>query len=82
MKTWLDPQAVSVPDDLRAAVGGHPIVAETLVRRGISQPEVALRFLDPEHYTPASPYELPDMEKAVARVRQAIQEQATILVWG
>ncbi|MCA9896288.1 MAG: single-stranded-DNA-specific exonuclease RecJ, partial [Anaerolineae bacterium] len=82
MKTWLDPQAVSVPDDLRAAVGGHPIVAETLVRRGISQPEMALRFLDPEHYTPASPYELPDMEKAVARVRQAIREQATILVWG
>lgn len=82
MKTWLDPQAVSVPDDLRAAVGGHPIVAETLVGRGISQPEMALRFLDPEHYTPASPYELPDMEKAVARVRQAIREQATILVWG
>ncbi|MAU10388.1 MAG: single-stranded-DNA-specific exonuclease RecJ [Anaerolineaceae bacterium] len=82
MKTWLDPQPVSVPDDLRAAVGGHSIVAETLVRRGISQPEAALRFLDPDHYTPASPYDLPDMEKAVARVRQAIREQVTILVWG
>ena len=46
MKTWLDPQPVTIPADLSAAVGGHRIVAESLVRRGITTPAAARRFLD------------------------------------
>ncbi|MBL8154897.1 MAG: single-stranded-DNA-specific exonuclease RecJ [Anaerolineae bacterium] len=81
-KTWRDPQPIEVPDELRAAVGGHPLVAAQLVRRGIVTAEAARRFLDPLHYAPASPADLPDMEQAVERIRRALQRQETILIWG
>lgn len=79
---WLEPASVDVPDDLAAAVGGHPLVAQTLVRRGIITPEAARAFLDPSNYTPASPYDLPDMDRAVERVQAALARREVICVWG
>ncbi len=82
MTTWLDPQPVEVPDALQQAVGGHPLVAQTLVRRGICSPGEALAFLDPAHYTPASPADLPDMDAAVGRLWQAFERQEQVAIWG
>ena len=82
MREWLDPKLVIVPDNLREAVGGHPLIAEHLVRKGIMTPSAITRFLSVEHYTPASPYELPDMDKAVDRLSRAIKNKESILVWG
>lgn len=82
MKRWLEPVPVTVPDALRTAVGGHPIVADCLYRRGIHTPDQARRFLDPAAYTPASPNDLPDMDQAVTRVQRAIQNREHILIWG
>jgi single-stranded-DNA-specific exonuclease len=82
MKTWLDPLPTPIPDDLRAAVGGHPVVAERLARRGITAPDAARRFLSPAAYTPASPDALPDMDRAVSRLWRAIRDREHILVWG
>ncbi len=82
MKRWLEPEPVTVPDALRTSVGGHPIVADCLYRRGIHTPDQARRFLDPAAYIPASPDDLPDMDKAVTRVRWAIQNREHILIWG
>ena len=44
---WLEPQPVDVPEELREAVGGHPLVAQALVRRGLLTLPAALAFLDP-----------------------------------
>jgi len=82
MKTWLEPPPITVPEALRAEVGGHDLVAASLVRRGITSATAARQFLDPAQYTPASPDDLPDMDKAVHRLQQAIEEHETILVWG
>jgi single-stranded-DNA-specific exonuclease len=82
MTTWLDPQPVDVPEALQRATGGLPLVAQTLVRRGIHSPEAARAFLDPAHYTPASPAALPGMDAAVARLWRAIREQEPVAVWG
>lgn len=82
MKRWLDPEFTTVPDDLQQAVGGHPVVAQRLVRQGITTPQAAERFLAPAAYVPASPYDLPDMDRAVTRIRRAIAQQEAILVWG
>ena len=38
MTVWTDPPETSVPAALQEAVGGHPLVAEVLARRGFSQP--------------------------------------------
>ncbi len=82
MKRWLDPAPLTISDDLLTAVGGHPVVARRLVRQGIHSAREAERFLSPAAYTPASPYELPDMDLAVSRVQRAIRERKPILVWG
>lgn len=82
MKRWLDPEFTTVPNDLQQAVGGHPVVAQRLVRQGITTPQAAERFLAPAAYVPASPYDLPDMDRAVTRMRRAIAQQEAILVWG
>jgi single-stranded-DNA-specific exonuclease len=82
MKTWREPKPVTVEESLRNAVGGHPVVAESLVRRGITSPDAAQRFLNPALYTPAAASDLPDMDKAVSRLQQAIRNHEPILVWG
>lgn len=82
MKLWLEPKLVTVAEALRSAVGGHPVVAESLVRRGITSPDAARRFLNPALYTPAAASDLPDMDKAVSRLQQAIHKHEPILIWG
>ncbi len=71
-----------VPAALRRAVGGHPLVAETLARRGIVTPEAARAFLDPAAYALASPLDLPDMDLAVERLRRAVDRGEALAVWG
>jgi single-stranded-DNA-specific exonuclease len=82
MTRWLDPSPVDVPPALRDAVGGHPLIAQTLARRGILTPTAARAFLDPAAYTPASPADLPGMEIAVERLRQAIHRRERVAIWG
>ena len=82
MKTWLDPEPVEVPSDLRAAVGGAPLAADVLVRRGIRDPRLARGFLDPNYYSPASPYQLSGMDVAVERLLDSFQKGEKICVWG
>jgi len=82
IERWLDPPAIDVPESLRAAVGGHPLVAETLARRGVLTRDAARAFLDPDHYLPAQPEELPDLAAAVERVERAVRGGERICVWG
>lgn len=70
------------PPDFAAAIGGHPIVADILWRRGYTTVEAARAFLDPELYTPAAPEEMPGMTEAVNRLRAAIAQGEHIRVWG
>ncbi|MEO8395725.1 MAG: single-stranded-DNA-specific exonuclease RecJ, partial [Chloroflexota bacterium] len=81
-KRWIDPVPVDVPEVLREAVGGHPLIAETLVRRGIRSGESAGGFLSPDRYRPAFPSGLADMDSAVARLRFATRMHEPICVWG
>jgi single-stranded-DNA-specific exonuclease len=60
----------------------HPILKEALLARGITTPDKARAFLNPDEYTPASPYALDDMTKAVEHLRTAIQQKQRIFVWG
>ena len=82
MTVWLEPQAVDLPPGLQEAVGGYPLVAQTLARRGVLTPDAARAFLDPAAYVPASPTDLPDLEVAVDRLRRAIDRGERVAVWG
>lgn len=81
-KRWLDPPLLKISGEFAAQIGGHPLLAATLARRGFGDVRSAWAFLDPTRYQPASPFDLPDMDKAVARIRQAIDRRERILVWG
>lgn len=79
---WFDPPDVTPSPELQRVVGGNPIVAQILARRGFTDLESALPFLDPELYTPAPPTDLPDLAAAAERLLLAIQREERILVWG
>ncbi|MEJ5200296.1 MAG: DHH family phosphoesterase, partial [Anaerolineae bacterium] len=82
IRPWIEPMPVAVPDDLAAAVGGHPLVAATLVRRGITTPAAARAFLDPA-VAPAVPSgDLPGLPAAADRLEAAIRAREPICVWG
>jgi single-stranded-DNA-specific exonuclease len=83
---WIEPQPIDVPDALFQVLpsldGWEPLIAGLLVRQGITDPGAARAFLDPHAYSPASPLELPGLERTVERLRCAIQDGEQIAVWG
>jgi single-stranded-DNA-specific exonuclease len=81
MTRWIDPSPVKIPGSFKP-LNLTEFIAETLVRRGISTPDAARAFLDPESQTPVSPYELPGMDAAVERILMAIRRKERICVWG
>jgi len=79
---WVDLPLVEVPAELSGAVGGNPLVAQVLARRGFLSADRALAFLDPAHYRPAPPEDLPDLEAAADRLLRAIHAKEQIAIWG
>lgn len=79
---WLEPEPISIDPVFQSAVGGHPLVAQTLWRRGLRDWPTAQAFLDPSHYLPADPYQLPGLEQAANRIETAIRRGETLAVWG
>ena len=71
-----------MPAEITSVVGGHPLVAQTLARRGIDTAYAARAFLDPDQYRPTPPTALPGLAEAVARLRLASERQEPICVWG
>ena len=62
--------------------GLGPEVARLLFERGIQDQESLKKFLEPSLEDLHDPYLLHDMDKAVARIRQAIEEGENILIYG
>ncbi len=82
MRPWLEPHAIAVPEELTASVGGHPLVAQTLARRGFATSAAARAFIAPGYFTPSLPDDLPGMSAAAERVARAIRQREPICVWG
>ena len=78
MTRWLDPQPIDIPASFQD-LGLPPLIAQTLLRRGISSPVEAEAFLYPEK-NPSSQF--PDIEQAVNLIQMAIRNQEKICVWG
>ena len=81
-KIWKFPQEAEPSSELLQLVGGSEILARLLIRRGIDSAEKAGSFLDPEKYTETSPMVFAQMEKAIARISQAITQKEKITVYG
>lgn len=81
-KRWILPEKYDIPEVFIASIGGDPLIAETLYRRGIQTIEAARGFLNPEAYTPCDPGELPDSQIAWELLMDALVKQDRILIWG
>lgn len=77
MTRWLDPQPADASPLSRLEL--PPLVAQTLLRRGISRPEDAEAFLHPERFAST---QFPGIESAVELIKLAIRSGDKICVWG
>ena len=68
--------------NLAQALNVEDFVAQLLVQRGIETFEEAKHFFRPDLEHLHDPYLMKDMDKAVARIEQAIENQERILVFG
>jgi single-stranded-DNA-specific exonuclease len=82
-KRWVvQTPSVEHEEALSHALGISPLLARLLVNRGLHSPEEADQFLNPSLDHLHDPFGLPDMEKAVARVKLALERKEKILVHG
>lgn len=84
MKTkWkFDPASPELVEKLCAELSIPPFLAEMLIRRGLSDPDSAREFLNPSLDNLIDPYQMKDMDKAVARIQQAIESGEKIIIYG
>ena len=67
---------------LSRQLGISPFLAKLLVIRGFDEPDVAADFLAPYDYSFCDPFELCDMDKAVERIKKALEKNEKILIYG
>ncbi len=79
---WILRPQVEPSAALRAAVGGHPLVARLLAQRGMITAEKALPFLDSAAYVPARPSALAGLDRAAEILMDAVRQGKNFLVWG
>ncbi len=78
---------VAAPDrelqkKLSESLNLSPITALVLINRGVTSPEAAQTFLNPKLKELPNPFLLPDMEKAIRRIIQAIAKKESIAIYG
>jgi single-stranded-DNA-specific exonuclease len=79
---WFEPQEYQLPESYRAAIGGHPLVAQILFDRGLESVDAACAFLDSEAFCSVSPGDIPGINEAASRLERAIKKGERICVWG
>lgn len=78
----LDEQQIEIEKELAASLNVNPILAKLLVQRGIFTFEDARSFFRPDFANLHDPFLMADMEKAINRLTEAIQENEKILIYG
>jgi single-stranded-DNA-specific exonuclease len=69
-------------DWIRRQLDIPPLLANILVGRGIDDPTRAERFLEPQIAHLNDPFQLPDIDVAIGRIREAIIDHEKIIVFG
>ncbi|MDD3088771.1 MAG: single-stranded-DNA-specific exonuclease RecJ [Candidatus Omnitrophica bacterium] len=67
---------------LSGSLGVSPVIAQLLVNRGVRTPEAAQDFLFGKLSSCHDPFLMKDMDKAVNRIRKAVESREKILVYG
>lgn len=67
---------------LRQQLQLSPLLAQCLLNRGLSEPDLIRRFLDPRLSQLADPFLLPGMDAAVTRLFQARDRSEPLVIFG
>ena len=82
-KRWIlhtpDPEAI---ERLRLDLKLNPVLLQLLVNRGITDLDTARKFFRPQETPLHSPWLMKDMDKAVDRLQQALNQREKILIYG
>ena len=86
-KRWVYPAPLSdsqktVSQELASSINVNPFLSQLLVQRGITSFDEAKSFFRPSLDQLHDPFLMRDMEKAVARLEKAMDNQEKILVYG
>jgi single-stranded-DNA-specific exonuclease len=76
---WIEPEPL---DEEARQLTDWPLLSAVLHARGIRTPQAAGRFLQPAAAPLGNPFLLPDMDRAVATIRDAIERGQRIAVFG
>ena len=76
---WIEPPPIDSPAPLPDL---HPLVAQTLLRRGLRTPTAARAFLDPQAYAPTPATQLPGLPSVADHLEEAVRSHTPICVWG
>ena len=68
--------------DVATACGGNDVIAELLVRRGVTTPAEAESFFTPSISDLHDPFLMPDMDRAVNRLNAAMGAKERIMIYG
>jgi single-stranded-DNA-specific exonuclease len=80
--TLLDPQDDALVDSLAKKLNISIVLARLLVQRGVNTFEQARNFFRPSLEKLYDPFLMKDMDKAVSRIKTAIDHQEKIMVFG
>jgi len=82
-KIWrVKPPNIALQDQLSQALNISRITSQLLVNRGILDAMEAKSFMNSSFSACHDPFLLKDMHKAVSRIKKAIEDKETILVYG
>lgn len=72
-----------VPYEIKQNLGHlHPALLQVLYNRGLKERNHIQAFIEGQYLESTDPFLLPDMEKAVARIGQAVERDEVIIVYG
>ncbi|MDP6129254.1 MAG: hypothetical protein QGH77_06590, partial [Planctomycetota bacterium] len=69
-------------DQLAAAIGVHPIVAQTLLNRKLETADECRDFFTPSLRSLPDPSLLPDIEPATALLQEVVEQNLPVLIHG
>ena len=79
---WIFPELFDIPANFQSSLGYSSVVSQVLFRLGLTSPQSAQGFLDPDFYQPTPAAQLPGLKHAAERLKTALSQDEKILIWG